>query len=302
MNEQEQTVSTTMAPEAKPIKIGKFRASKSIVKASMAVLMKDKEIMGYTIMSSIITTILAVMFYFIVIENSSMVDPATGVGDIKSQILYYGGLFIFYVLTLFVVNFYQAALFIVVQARFTGGDLNYKDGLSGASKKFYKILVWSIISSTVGLILRLISDKFKLVGRIVASIFGAAWNILTYFSLPSLVISNLSVKDSFKQSAATIRKTWGETIIVNFGAGLVFIAMFVALFTFCVILLVIFPWPVAFFPVAILFGISVVVLSVVYSTLNSIFKLVIFNYATTGNIPEGFSKEVVTGAIQGKAK
>jgi hypothetical protein len=75
-------------------------------------------------------------------------------------------------------------------------------------------------------VLQFIADRSKLVGKIVASIFGAAWAILTYFSLPSLVIGQRTVKESFKESAALIRKTWGETIIVNFGVGFFFGILF----------------------------------------------------------------------------
>ena len=118
--------------------------------------------------------------------------------------------------------------------------------MNGAANNFNKIFIWSVISATVGVILRIIADKSKLIGKVVASLFGAAWNILTYFSLPSLVIGNTSIKDSFKESAAMIRKTWGETIIVNFGAGLFFALLAVLLTALFIGIVVIFPSLVVF--------------------------------------------------------
>ena len=85
-----------------------------------------------------------------------------------------------------------------------------------------KVFIWSVISATVGIILSIISERSKLVGRIVSSLLGAAWGFLTFFALPAMVIKNISVTDSFKESTATIRRVWGETFIVTIGTGMFF--------------------------------------------------------------------------------
>ena len=43
--------------------------------------------------------------------------------------------------------------------------------------------------------------------------------------------------------------------------------------------------------------IMLIVLPILSSTLNSIFTLAIFVYAKTGEVPQGFSKGVITGAV-----
>jgi hypothetical protein len=43
-----------------------------------------------------------------------------------------------------------------------------------------------------------------------------------------------------------------------------------------------------------------VLILAVSSTLSSIFKLAIYEYARTGNVPEGFTPEVVINAVQSK--
>ncbi|MEK7161219.1 MAG: DUF6159 family protein [Patescibacteria group bacterium] len=284
-----------------PVKLGKFQASKIIVKESWAVLKQDKEIMWFPVLTTITTmfaVLIMVMLFFVFVLNGSLQTFTMPKDQQISHVTMYSALFIYYLVVFFIINFFQAGLFIIVQGRFSGQDLGFKDGMNGAANNFNKIFIWSVISATVGVILRIIADKSKLIGKVVASLFGAAWNILTYFSLPSLVIGNTSIKDSFKESAAMIRKTWGETIIVNFGAGLFFALLAVLLTALFIGIVVIFPSLVVFFIVLGLFIASMIVISIISSALNSIFKLALYNYARTGQVPTGFSSEVVKGAVK----
>ncbi len=280
-----------------------FKASKVVVKESWAVLQKDKEIMGFTVLSAICTllalTVMAILYYFLILHGSS-----TAFYYDKTQhvnvFIQYGTLLMYYVVIYFITNFFQAGLFTIVQGRFEGKDLNFNDGLAGAKKNLAKIFLWSLIAATVGMILQIISDKAKIVGKIVSSLLGAAWNILTYFSLPALVIGNSSVKESFKTSAAMIRKTWGEAIIVNFGVGTVFGLIAFAVIAFSVGVIVLLPSMFTSIAVGAFLAIALVVLIVISSTLSAIFKLALFNYARTGQVPSVFSADLVKAAIKVK--
>ncbi len=136
-----------------------------------------------------------------------------------------------------------------------------------------------------------------MLGKIVAAIFGAAWAILTYFSLPSLVIGERSIKESFKESASVIRKTWGETIIVNFGIGLFFFLVTLAVIAVMAVVLIIVPIFEMFILLGMIFIIYIIGISIISSTLGSIVKCALYEYATTGNIPQGFTPEIIKGAI-----
>ncbi len=280
-----------------PVKIGKFKASRIVVKESWAVLKQDKEIMLFPIISSIFTTIifliLAAVFYFLIIGgNLESLDSATG------NVIFYVGLLIYYLIIFFIINFFQAGLFIIVQARFTGGNLSFKDGINGAKKFAGKIFIWSLINATVGVVLRVIADKAKIVGQIISAVLGAAWQILTYFSLPSLIIGNTTIKGSFKESAAIIRKTWGETLIVNFGVGLFFGLMIMAVFVIGLIIVILIPSIYVAIPIGVIIVAGIIILSIISTTLGSIFKLALYNYAKNGVVPQAFSPEIVKGAIK----
>jgi hypothetical protein len=207
--------------------------------------------------------------------------------------------FIYYVVMFFITNFFQAGIYTIAHARMNGRDLSLGDGLRGAQAAAGKIFVWSLISATVGMVLRTIAERSKIIGKIVAVVLGAAWNILTYFSLPALVISNVSVKESFKLSAATIRKTWGETIIVNVGVGLFFGLTLFGGLALGIGTMILAPSAPVILAVSVLMVVYAVMLIIISSALDAIFKLALYEYAQTGTIPGGFSPDLIRGAVRG---
>jgi len=286
-----------------PAKIGKFRASKMIVKESWALLSHDRELLLFPVLSALTflvgLAILGAVYYFGIAGGSlEGLKSFENAEQSVQNITVYAVVFAYYLLVFFVTNFFQAGMFIIVNARMNGGSLSLGRGIGGAMQHVGRIFVWSLISATVGVVLQIISDKSKLIGKIVAAVLGAAWNILTYFSLPSLVIGQTSVIGSFKESAAIIRKTWGETIIVSFGVGLFFGLIMLLLVAIGVIILIFFPTMAVAIGVGSALVILIVLLTILSSTLSSIFKLVLYEYARTGNVPQGFSPEVVQSAIK----
>ncbi len=280
-----------------PLTMGKFKASRMIVSQSWALLKQDKEIMWFPVLSAI-TSIIALTCFAAGIFFLCLGGTLEHINQTKGGA--YPFLFVYYLVMFFIVNFFQAGIYIIVHGRFNGQDLSFKDGIDGAMENVGKIFVWSAISATVGVLLQILADRSRWLGRIVAWLLGAAWNIMTYFSLPALIIGKTSIKDSFKTSASVIRKTWGETIIINLGVGLFFMVLIFLLLALCVGVVVLIPSWVVALGMLTLFVIAVILLSVISSALASIFKLALYEYATTGNIPQGFSPELIQNAVRGK--
>lgn len=278
--------------------MGKFKASRIIVSESWNVLKQDKEMIFFPILSmvfSLVPFILLLTYYFFVVLKGSFANAENI--DATTDHYRYLVLLVYYMFAFFIVNFSQAGVFVIANARFNGQNLGFSEAFGVAMKNIGKIFAWSLISATVGVILNAISEKSNIVGKIVAGLLGAAWNIMTYFSLISLVIGQKSIKDSFKDSADVIRKNWGETIIVNFGAGLFFMAIIFISFIVAIGIIVLVPQLMLL--VLFLFFVIVVAVGIISSTLNSIFKLALYEYAKTGVLPQGFSGEVIQGAIKG---
>lgn len=298
---QTPTQTPAIAPLA-PLTVGKFKASFMIVRQSGALLWRDKEIMWFPIISGITSLIALVLFgavvFFLILGGT--LASVKSLGEVGTNTFFYALLFVYYFIMSFIVNFFLTGIYTIVHGRFNGEDLTFGDGMQGASANLRKIFLWSLIAATVGIVLQIIEDRFKWVGAIVARLLGAAWAILTYFSLPALVIGNKSVRDSFSQSASMIRRTWGETILINLGVGLftgllVFISI---LITVAVIVMV--PSALVLFGMITLWVIFMVGLVIVSSALSAIFKMALYEYATTGRVPQGFSPELIQNAIKAK--
>lgn len=292
-----------ITPEAAPIapiKIGRFKASRMIAQESWAILKQDKELAWFPACSAITSLIAlaimgAIFFYVAMAGNIHAFDNVKRDGiDAVSYII----LFIYYLVMFIITNYFLAGMYIIIDGRFKGQNVTFSEGIKGANDNMGKIFVWSLISATVGVVLRIIADRSQIVGKIVAALFGAAWNILTYFSLPSLIIGQTSVKQSFKESASIIRKTWGETIIINFSMGLFFGLLFFLGIVIAVGFIVIVPVLSVALIVMVLLVIYFIALSLISATLGSIFKLALYQYARTGTIPQGFTPALIQGAVR----
>jgi hypothetical protein len=296
-----QAMSQVPNPTPSPgLKMGKFKASKMIVKESWALLQQDKEILWFPVLSTISSllalVIMGVLFFFLVMGGD--INAFEGETEQKAGALEYILALVYYTVMFFIINFFQAGMFIIAHGRMNGLDLTFSDGIHGAQEVAGKIFLWSLISATVGVILRLIAERSKLIGRIVVALLGAAWNILTYFSLLSLVIGKVSVLDSFKMSADTIRKTWGETIIITIGTGLFFMLVLFTGLALGIVIMILVPTMVVFVAVGGLLLAFILAIGIISTSLEAIFKLALFEYARTGIVPKGFSPELIQNAVK----
>lgn len=128
---------------------------------------------------------------------------------------------------------------------------------------------------------------------------GAAWGVVTFFIVPVLILENKRLVDSIKDSAIIFKRTWGETLIMNFSTGLFFGVIYLALFMLFIASL--FSGSIyIIISSAVVFLASIVLLMVISSTLNVIFKVVLYEYARYGKIPENFTPELILRAIKKK--
>lgn len=289
-------------------KMGKWRASYLLTIEGLELLKKDKQVLLFPVLSALASLVVIVFFcilYWIFGEATGSIIH--GDGSIEPSSLGYGTLLIVYLALAFVATFFQAGLTAIVDARINGGSMTFKEGMNAAKAHTEKIFLWSLVSATVGVVLGLISERAQWLGKVVAFFAGAAWGIITFFIIPALVLEKGKVSDAIKSSADTFKKTWGETIIVNFGAGL-FLGLVafsgIILFVGLVILgAVFFPTIVAiplFFIALVLLSIILVGICVLSSTINSIFRVVLYEYAKSGHIADTFAPELILGALKKK--
>lgn len=263
----------------------------ALVKTSWNILMQDKKLLAFPIMSGIISIIVLLTFILPLIMGS-MLQNAVPMGSV----FFYAILFAFYAVSYFVVIFFNTALISCVNARLNGGEMSVTEGLQTAVRHFPTILAWALVSATIGLILYLIEERFGWIGQLVASLLGAAWGFVTFFVVPVLVLEDKGVVDSMKESVALIKKTWGESIVGSASMAVIFVIIGVigAVVVFGAVLL----GNAALFTVALaLFIMFVIMLAVVYAAMEGIFVTALYTYAKTGTVPSAFNKDLIQNAF-----
>lgn len=273
-----------------------------LVKASYKVLQSDRELVVYPVVS-FIGSVLVVISFFLPMLAAGLFDGLTR-GD-SPGIASIGIMFLFYLVMYTVVIFCNTALVGGAMIRLQGGDPTLADGFRIARERFPKIVGYALVSATVGMILRAISERSGLIGQIVVSVIGFVWSIATFLVVPVLVVEDVGPVDAVKRSAALLRRTWGEQISANFGFGAVF-----GLIGFGIMLLGI--ALIAFFAslqaTALVFlaglgmVLALVAVGLLSATLSGIYQAALYRYATEGVVPDGFSDDMIQGAFKEKPK
>jgi hypothetical protein len=274
-----------------------LRRSYFIFRQSLAILSKDKEILIFPLLSGILT-ILAFGTMVFGGVTTGFFQHLSNDHSLQGNVLGYAALFVWYFVSWFIVIFFNVAVIHCAKMRLDGGDPTVADGFRAAAQHLPRIAGWALISATVGIILRVVAERGKLIGKIVAMVVGAAWSIATYFIVPVMIFEKRSLRDSVKQSTSLIAKTWGESLVAAGGIGafsmllaipalaLPFIGFFISA-TAVVILLV----------VMVVYWIA---LSVVASALGAIFRTGLYLYAAEGRTPPGYDPEYVQQAFAPK--
>jgi len=194
-----------------------------------------------------------------------------------------------------------------IKKRFDGGNATFFESLGFALSRIHLILAWSIVSATVGLLLNILSnvaEKLGPIGKILMSIFvsivGGVWAIITIFVVPAMVYDNLGPIAAIKSSIETLKKTWGESLIRHFGLGLVQGVLFVVgLLVFIGLIFVsIITIPLLLVPVFLFFILYCIAIALLFGALNTIFNTALFVYAKTGQVPNGYSSEIMQNAFK----
>lgn len=279
----------------------KLQNSWTLAKASWSVLQSDRELLIFPIISFIGAVIVSILFavpFFTVgiVEGSRGNDPGlTPLGIIIG--------FLFYVVLYTVIFFCNTALIGAALIRLKGGDPTVSDGFRIASERLTHIVGYAVISATVGMILRAISERGGLFGQIVSGLVGFAWNVATFLVVPVLVIENIGPWEAIKRSSTLLKKTWGENLIGNAGIGLVtFLVMIAGLFITIGLAalgasLNSTPFVVAVIIVGVIF---MILLGLVSSALTGIYQAAVYRFAAEGEAGGMFAPELVQQAFKRK--
>jgi len=301
-----ETASTVTPPEKR---MGKFRASYLLATESFELFRKDAEIVWFVIAEAVIMFALIAAVgagFFWLMFTETIVIPEGESASLGLEVLGYGLLFLGYVVGAYIATYFGVALTAVVAARLEGEDQNLAYGIKAANARAGRIFAWSLLSSTVGVILQIIADKFSWAGKIFSWLGGVAWSVATFFIVPVIAREEGNVMESVKRSTQTFTATWGETLILNFSLSLFFGMIhltLIVLFVLGVIGIVALSsvFNVALFVILVLVFLALLIgTALLQSVLEKVFRVVLYEYAVRGTIPDSFTPELIMGALKKK--
>jgi hypothetical protein len=264
------------APAQKP-------KARDLLKQSYAILKSDKELVLFPIYAALFS-----VAAFILVGGLYALVRWGLMHGTENRAIDYAFLFLLYTLSYYIVIYFNAGLAACVLYRFQGNDPTFRYGRSQADKHRKTILGYALLAATVGVILQIIAERFKLVGRIAANILGAVWSIATIFIAPVLVSTELSPMEAVKESARIFKATWGNTV-----KGTVsFFFIEILAFTVCLVPFILgisIGGGAAIFAGIIISALALIFVSIVITTCSSIYRTALFHYATTKQVPSGFS-------------
>ncbi len=274
----------------------KISRSWTLVKASAAVLRSDKELLLFPVISSIATLLVALTFMVPVVGLRLFEGGGIGVlGAIVG--------FAFYLCQYFVIFFFNTALVGAAMIRLEGGDPTVADGLRIARSKAGVILGYAAIAATVGLVLKMISEKSGAIGKIVVGMMGMAWTLASFLVVPILVSRDVGPIDAVKESAALLKRTWGENVAGNVGIGLAF-GLVTLLVVLAVIAMVVGAAALGGLKLAIVVGVigalAIALVAVIQAALSGIYSAAVYRFAVDGQAPAGFAGPQLQAAFQPK--
>ena len=248
-----------------------------LMKMSWNVLMKDRELIIFPILSGMGLLIL-------------------GFAGLTAGIAESGNLIAFLIMILlayFITTFFNAALISAALERLRGGDPNVMSGLSHATKHIHHIFIWSVISAVVGTLFRVLrSNTDNFIVQMIYSMIEGVWEFMTFFVIPVMVSENEGPISGIRRSASIIRQTWGRQITASFGFFIVYFLAVIAAAIPAILLFMIAP------TIGIIVGVLLVGLAIAtVQALEGIFKAALYDFAV-GEQPEGFDLRTLQTAYR----
>jgi hypothetical protein len=201
-----------------------------------------------------------------------------------------------YLALAFVQTYFLAGLVAGADARLQGGHASIREALDVASSRLHRLLPWAVVTATVTLILNQL-ERQGVIGQIIGSLIGLAWNLITFLTVPILVIEDIGVGAALRRSKDLFKKTWGENVVGQAGLGIVgFVAMIPGLLVLAIAAAT---GSVVIGVVIGAIGVAwIVVSATVVAALSGIYRTALYRFASSGVIPADFEGADFHGAFQ----
>jgi hypothetical protein len=256
-----------------------------LVTQSFRVLGEEPKLMVFPILSAACIAAMSIPFLLAIFGVAATGEQPRGVATWLLG-------FAWYAAAAFLGTFFNCALAACAQMHFAGQTPRLSDGIHRASQRVYVILLWALLSATIGQFLRWVDSKTGLLGRIAIGLLGFSWNMVTFLIVPVLIMEEGGVMDSVRRSATLLRQTWGEQLISGLAFG--WVALLVAIPGVILGAIGANGYPLFLVPTVMWFAMMVAG----FTAASEIFSVVLYRYATTGQADGGFDAATLGNALR----
>jgi hypothetical protein len=272
----------------------------TLTKESWRLVRADRTLLWFPVVGAVAGLVVAAVF----VGGGIALRSATGSDVLLIVALVLGA----YVLAV-VATFCNVALAVCVSRALDGQDTTVAEGLAAARGRFDKILGWAGVQLIVGGLSALLQALLREAGgQLVSVIFGglanAAWEIASFFVIPSIALDDLGPRDALKRSVQVIRQRWGEGVTGTAAIGFIFLLCVWLPVIAVIVVGVLLTSSVAGLGIALIaIGVIALVIGVVVqTTLSATFRVALYRFATQDAVLGPFQREPLEQAFKPKRR
>jgi hypothetical protein len=308
--------------------MGKFKSTWKLVRQSFAILMQEKKLLFFPVVTSVLTVFIFLFFiapipfqptghsiaeleHWEVVANRILRADLSQVESgapltLDSWFLSY--LVLLYLVSMFLLTFFNTAFFNEIIHALNGRPVSIVGGLRFALTKLRPIAMWSLLAGGVGIVIQKLEQYLGFFGRWVVGLLGVVWSVASVFAVPVLIRDEDSANpfEVLKKSALLIRRRWGEGLIGYLGIRVGGAILALSLIVIFVVLFVVFGLLMAWYLPSLLVPfiviliatslVSIVFLAYFENLINKVFQCALYIYAAEGAIPQPFDQTLLDAA------
>jgi hypothetical protein len=264
----------------------RMQRSWALAKASWAVLKSEKGLAWLPVLSFLGSVLVAAVIGIAVWATLGKDTGINGQDEYSTNIATWALAAVAYVGVAFVQTYFLAALVAGANDRLQGRDTTIGAALSVANTRLHRILPWAIVSATVSIIMEVIEERLGFLGPIIAGLIGAAWNVVTFLTVPIIVFEDAGPVNALKRSGHLLRQTWGENIAAQIGLGLIGLVAFIP--GLVLIGAGVAVGGVGAFLLIVVAAVYLAIAASVLAALSGIYRTALYRYAVDGQVPPAF--------------
>lgn len=300
--------------------------TRRLASRSYGVLKRDRFLMAFPALTLAAVAVICVVTWAAVwiatggLSAATVDDPGTW----ATEPMLWIGLLVSVLLSTFVSVFFTAALTYGAWESLQGGTPTFDGCMAAAKARLHVIVPWAILAGLVGFVFELlyrlpmflrhmeqagrqipVIGQFAALGAlIVAWVLERIWYFVTFLIVPVLVVEETGPAASCKRSFGLFRKTWGKSLIAQVGFELISFLLFLPglVLVLAAVVVAVGLGSLVALVLGVVIGVAwLLTVTVAMSAIVGIFKMALYLYATTGEVPGDFEGSDLENAFTNKA-